>query len=404
MVNRKYFLCSSCDTKFGCRTQLGSGREQRYLFPCPECGVEVGYTLFLYQDEGTWDYGEFHNLTDTEQELDDSTLLNFTSDFLCSREYLHGEMPMSPYFENMALVEDFHLYFELRNMRRNATEQFLPALNRADVHANRGDNDKFQKELKSIGADNLGSMKAGSSNTSKLINAFRLYSALFLPKSDPNTRLVVSRIREAWSVNPQHLEQLRIYYRNENRLDSLWGEVQSLHQKWAELYNFFEPLECIEHLRDPNQVLSDQYTLSQKPIGLLKAFYTDCFETLGRISVIAAAVEGVASGFGFGVPSNNGLIPVEEFELKPNGSKRHTLGTMPFWSVMEEVFDHKLRNSIGHHSWQYDAVSDIIHYSNNSPSRGREDFELRYLDFCIKTRASFHAILVMSHYLYAIFE
>jgi hypothetical protein len=198
------------------------------------------------------------------------------------------------------------------------------------------------------------------------------------------------------------VDALKRFYATEDRANHLFEEVRALDRQWVDLYPFFEPLEIIECLKDPTHPLSDRYTLSEKPLERLKAFHSDCFETVGRLFVIAACYEGISSGAGVGVPSSRRLIPPSEFELMANGSKPALIDKMPFWKIFDGVFDSKLRNGIGHNSWKYDSSTDTISYQNHSQTRGREDFKIAYLDFCIRTRKLYHCATFAAKYLHSV--
>mgnify|MGYP006079284593 CR=1 FL=1 len=365
----------------------------------------MGFTLFIDQDKIGWRYGELLNLCRAEEGDEPVQMLSFSSDFLVKKGYREDPgVVFSPQFDNIALVTDMRAFFEMRAMRRNAIDQFWPSLERAETHRLRDDRVKFDKELCSISADGLIRDYGSNSMIKNLAHTYEVLGALYLPKGDSRIDLVRSRIIDAINQDSIAFEELKVYYHTNGRVDQLHGQVRSLYRQWTELFSFFDSLEVLDFLKDPEMSLSDGYTLSEKPIDRLKAFYSDCFETIGRMTVIAASLEGIISGAGFGVPTRRRLIPTAEFELVANGSKPDLISSMPFWPIIAGVFDSKLRNGIGHHSWVYDPVTDEIRYENHSSSRGREEFSVPYLDFCIQTRRIFHATLIMVNYVNCIYK
>lgn len=404
MVDRTLLQCMSCSTGVGCRTQIGHGREQTYLFPCPNCGVDLGYTLFVNQENASWKYDAFVNLENYASDGEPPHLLNFSSDFLVDKGLINSPDPrqFTPQFSNLDIVSDREQYYSLRNLRRRAAEKLWPSLERANTHRIRGNQARFVAELRSIGADKFLDTFHTAPMPQMIAEAFEKFEAVFSLGYETEREKVNERIAEAVRVNNQHVQDLKRFYAVNGRADELFGQLRALDRQWVALYPFFEALEIIDCLKDPDQTLSDRFTLSEKPLELLKAFYSDCFETLGRIFVVAACYDGIASGSGLGVPSRRRVIPPEEFELMANGSKPELISSMSFWPIYDGVFDSKLRNGIGHHSWRYDTTTDTINYQNRSPSRGREEFSVRYLDFCIHTRKLYHCTTVAAKYLHSV--
>lgn len=404
MVNRVYLQCNSCNTGITCRTQFGVGREQTYLFPCPDCQVDVGFTLILDQKNLTWRYGDFVNLRHYEGEGEPEKVLNFSSDFLVSKDFDKGlrQSPLTPQFENISLSRNMGEFYTIRNIRRKVTEDFWPRLHRAETHRKRNYRDKFDIELSAIDAGAVIDSFPTGTMAEILAEGFEKFEACFSSSLESSRELVAERIQKAREVDPVAVELLREFYAQEDRADHLYQQLRSIDKQWVELYSFFEPLEIVDCLEDPTKKLSDDYTLSEKPLERLKALYSDCFETAGRILVLAGSYEGIIRGHGVGVPSRRRLVPPAEFERTPNGSKPDLVSSMPFWQILAGSFDSKLRNGIGHHSWRYEAVTDTIHYENHSPSRGREDFSMPYLDFCLHVRRMFHAVTICSRYVHSV--
>jgi hypothetical protein len=323
MVNRVYFQCNSCNTGITCRSQFGVGREQTYLFPCPDCQVDVGFTLILDPKNLTWRYGDFVNLRHYEGEGEPEKVLNFSSDFLVSKDFDKGlrQLPLTPQFENISLSRNMWEFYTIRNIRRKVTEDFWPRLHRAETHRKRNYRDKFDIELSAIDAGAVIDSFPTGTMAGTLAEGFEKFEACFSSSLESYRELVAERIQKAREVNPVAVELLREFYAQEDRADHLYQQLRSIDKQWVELYSFFEPLEIVDCLEDPTKKLSDDYTLSEKPLERLKALYSDCFETGGTNSCSSWELRGHHRGHGVGVPSRRRLVPPAEFERTPNGSK-----------------------------------------------------------------------------------
>lgn len=403
MVNRTYFKCKSCETALACRTQVGHGREQTYLFPCPICGVDLGYSLVIDQQKLTLKYADLLNLDEYVGGTEPGHLLTFASDFLVDKVPSVGaeQTPLTPFMANLGLAYDRERYLKLRSIRKQAAEDFWPSLQRARIHQRKGDVKKFHAELLAIGGVDPASKLRESDMPQVIAECIEMFEGLFSSENGHERKLVDERIAEANRISSKDVEELKAYYVNENRGEELFDELRNLDRQWVDLYAFFAPLEIVD-CTDDVQTLVNHYTLSEKPLARLKAFYSDCFESLGRLLNIAAAYEGICLGTGVGMPSKSRLIPLAELVNAANGTKAELMASMPYWSIVEGHFDSKLRNGIGHNSWRYDAASDTIHYQNQSQSKGRQDFSMAYLDFCIRTRKLFHCVTFFAKYLHSV--
>jgi predicted RNA-binding Zn-ribbon protein involved in translation (DUF1610 family) len=74
MTDRHYFQCSTCKSGLITRTAIGHGRFQAFVFPCPNCGVELAFAMRLYPERipqslkpgeklpKLWEYCDFKNV------------------------------------------------------------------------------------------------------------------------------------------------------------------------------------------------------------------------------------------------------------------------------------------------------------------------------------------------------
>ncbi|MGQ0761474.1 MAG: hypothetical protein ACT4OT_05590 [Acidobacteriota bacterium] len=90
----------------------------------------------------------------------------------------------------------------------------------------------------------------------------------------------------------------------------------------------------------------EEFTLAQKRFEDLKALYVDSFETLCRISVIAATVEGIISKGKAVVLKSKGEFTIAEFDMLRNGNKPDVLNRLgsPVADLFVPYIDHRLRN------------------------------------------------------------
>lgn len=159
-------------------------------------------------------------------------------------------------------------------------------------------------------------------------------------------------------------------------------QLTAIRRRWAKIFSSLAAL-YTTHYWDAAKHRLEEFTLAQKRFEDLKALYVDSFETLCRISVIAATVEGIISKGRAVVLKSKGEFTIAEFDVLRNGNKPDVLNRLgpPVADLFVPYIDHRLRNGIGHNSSHYDIATDQVHYLVEN-ERGRKEYSLPYILFC----------------------
>lgn len=125
-------------------------------------------------------------------------------------------------------------------------------------------------------------------------------------------------------------------------------------------------------------------------------FLVDCFETLCKLLVITAAIEGIIWRGKLAIPTKNGEMAIWDFEAIHNGNKHTILKRLPVADLFVPVLDSELRNGVGHHSAHYDAKADeVVYYKFKGDQQNEKRMQYTtFCDFCLSLFTAFELAVV----------
>jgi hypothetical protein len=223
-----------------------------------------------------------------------------------------------------------------------------------------------------------------------------LYGRFFRPGTDGDEQLVRQRVNLAEASSSRCMSDLAVLFSSAGKHESIWNEANALRTRWPKLFPSLCGIYNAWYWNEKQHTL-DNYTLAEKRFEDLKPFYVDCFETLCRLAVIAAAIECIIATGKLGVQSSKGILTVEEFATMPNGNKPDLLKSTPVAHLFVPFIDSKLRNGIGHHAARYNVTIDIIEYENHN-KKGTQHLTIPYIRFCEQVVKIYRQIELLALY------
>ena len=223
------------------------------------------------------------------------------------------------------------------------------------------------------------------------------YGTFFRPDTDSLTQLIRQRINFAESSSPPAMADLLDCFVKNGKDVTLWAEVEGIRKRWPRIFPGLSGIYNVFYWDSQKHSLDD-YSLAEKRFEELKPFYVDCFETLCRLSVVAAAAECIIQTSKVGVISTKKILSIEAFDKMKNGNKPDLLKNLVIADAFVPFIDNKLRNGIGHHSARYNVIKDIIEYSNENQN-GIQHMTISYVRFCEKVVRIYGQVELASIYL-----
>lgn len=400
------------------RTAVGPGDYQELAFSCSECGIEIRYGMKLLLEkrlERIFARGKKRGKRWIQQEMQrvsklrNIEYLNFVNAKPCEetgditdvvtidRDRLNpvrqGEH-FSPFMATQFLPKDVETFAMHQRIRSAAARIHGPRVLKLATHFDRKQWPLFDKQLEEL--------DVGLKANNVLERAFALYycaecnGKLFGVGTEKVFQLVSQRITSAESRSSALVKQLAKFFKAKRKDESILKELWSIRQQWYAVYEFLAPIYCSFYWDEKKHSLDD-FALPQKEFESLKQLYVDCFETLCRISVIAAGFEGIIQSGAVCVPAGKRIQTLDEFEACNNGRKPNILKQLAIADLFVPFIDSHLRNGIGHHAAHYDADSDSIAHANENP-KGMTRHTISYTRFCEKVVRLYAQLEAVSAY------
>ena len=396
MIDRKFLKCNTCGTATTIRTAIGHGSYQEFAFPCPRCGVEIRFGMQINREKPEFRYIKIANAKWSEP--DSSTELDFSME---STVVLDGEnlIPItgehfSPFLATSHLPEDPSVFRWHQNARFQVSQNIWPKIDKLIIHENNRNEELYDKQKAELGYND--ECHSWAERILLTLRVLEDYGSSFCPKRRGPDALIRQRINLSESISPILTKDLIDYLDATGKSRSIFLEILSLRKRWAYLYPMLSPIYNVFYWSDDENSL-DEYTLAQKRFEELKPFFVDCFETFCRLSVVAAAIEGIIWSKSLNIPTSKKPMKLERFDEMPNGSKPDILKKMVIGDLFVPYIDSGLRNGIGHHSARYDVNIDAIEYSYNT-RKGAQHEIISYIRFCEKVVRLYGQIELVSIY------
>ncbi|MFZ5497056.1 MAG: hypothetical protein ACOZE5_17190 [Verrucomicrobiota bacterium] len=377
MTVRRVLECNECKERVLTRTAIGHANYQEFAFPCPKCRIEVRFGMTLDQQNPEVKYTLLKNAAWRDDMHDASHERKFDTETLMS---IDPDETMMPILHAPFLAKDMEASMQRHGERYHAMQEFWPRLEKMAVHQQNRNRALFAKVAIELGYDEP--IKTDHDMLMTMLHGFDAYGSIFACDAGA-ARTQVGKLTGAARRATTGRAELIAFFEAEHRWVQLWNQLMSLRRVWASkvcpiILPVFRAFDW-----DPAKASLAEYTLSQKRFEELRPFFVDAFETLCRISVIAAGMECVAKRGRLAIPLSKRDMPLAEFEGLANGAKPDILRNLDIGPLFVPFIDAKLRNGIGHHSAHYRVELDDIYYQNQSGST-IERFSIGYMQFCEK--------------------
>ena len=366
--------------------------------------MEIRYALELDQSKPSFEYTKLVNADwidgdSAEMNLDvqDESIQHvktFDSETLVP---LSLDRNVTAFMATCRLPKDFEQFRRHQSTRFSASLGVRPEIEKLLIHFDNRNWPLFDKQAVILDFGDV-NFKDESDRLRFVLRALEQYGMFFRPGTESLAQLVRQRVNLAESGSPLGMDCLSSYFVKSRKDVSLWAEVEGIRKRWPRIFPGLSGIYNALYWDDLKHSLDD-YSLAEKRFEELKPFYVDCFETLCRLSVIAAAIECVIQTGQAGVQSTKRILAVEEFETATkNGNKPNFLKDLVVADIFVPFIDSKLRNGLGHHSARYHVVKDLIEYSNENQN-GVQHMTISYVRFCEKVVRIYGQVELASIYL-----
>lgn len=413
MVIRYPIRCEVCGSTICTKIQVGWLEKHPVRIYCPECNILISGEVIQDQKNGQINI-LFKNAQKISNNQETKYFIEISGELLTSKIRLFEKtdlISLSPFIKSILSSfseseDDFYKSTEIFKMKTRRFLYFIendwPLIRRINELWMLKKYKYLSKELgrfldkECFPVDNKNELEYLRAKHQLFLKSFNP----ILPKDffEKTTVSIFDGIVEL--MKKKNYKELTEYFVEESFLDIYEQRTFSIINFFVEKYQFFIPALGLEG-RNYNLKEEGTTVVSFEDI---KYFYLDCFETIGEVIPIVVAYNNLLCRNDFKKMKESGFDKIEELEnyiaMKNKGNKvLFCKNDELFNSIISLEDDNGLRNAIGHGSYLYDGVKQVITYYNSERKRG-ESKKIYLVEFIQKTLKQFRTIIVLMELIY----
>lgn len=408
MNNNKSILCEVCNSGINLRYQVGFIENFDIKFCCPECGSPITITINL----GVPPKIEHHlkNAVSTYEPFEKMKFsVQTSSEFVTPKDFSNPhnkllldpekqvpEFLMSPFIQSRFILgpknliefqthcrrgllykENFNIYERLNFLYFSESTYFVAELN---------------KQLNLVGLNNI---KVENNKKSMLNGIYQFnirYFDGFLCSNEfiCKNKVILDNIKKLKQDNKKQFEELIDYFTSNKLIDIYERRILRTINNYIINFNQFIPSINLKYLNDNKELeyILNNYTTRTIFFDDIKNIYLEVYENLLEIYNVVMALDNIfyRNDFKKMPPRptslhflrNNKVDSLSDFMSLNKGCKTHYLNSNEVFNTLMPNLNSKLRNVIGHESWEYDEVTQKIKFENTE----QDKFLLEYAFEC----------------------
>lgn len=376
--------CDHCHSKIRVRIGIGYSPKQPFAFSCRKCGTHIQGALILKESLDV--EFEFNNATiNNEIELKDAEfIVECHENFLPTNEPIQGEIyKPTPYMRAFSLMKDNILEFgkdiSLFSLNQKELKNKIFRLNNFYINDR---NSEFEIE-----SENLINSNSKNEIYKSLIQLNEIYFIPILNKQQVYSNNLFFKNEILKFLNGKStlllnfigkLESMK-YFKNQLK------ENLQLMERFDDLFFEIKPIITLNYMDIENK---DFFNFSIIDFNKTRQFYIDLFECVGREINALIGLRNIDFNSDFNnlnIPKFRNITNFEKCVTSTNGHKKEILEKSPYNILINDIFDNKLRNGLGHYKCQLNLPTMIIDYypHMNDISKSKKE-SISYMDFISK--------------------
>lgn len=394
--------CDHCYSKIRVRVGIGYSPKQPFAFSCKKCGTHIQGALILKEPPDV--EFEFNNATiNNEIELKDAEfIVECHEDFLITNEPIQGDIyKPTPYMRAFSLMEDnifeFGKDISLSSLNQKELKNKLFRLNNFYIN---DQNSEFKIE-----SENLINSNSINEIYKSLIQLNEIYFIPILNKQQvySNNSLFKNEILKLLNDKSTFVFNFIGKLESLNFFNNQLKENLQLMERFDDLFFEIKPIITLNYMDIANK---DFLNFSILDFNKTKQFYIDIFECVGREINALIGLRNIDFNNDFNnlnIPQFRNINNFAKCMTSTNGNKKKFLENSPYNILINDIFDNKLRNGLGHYKCQLNLSTMIIDYYPYKDDITKSKKEsISYTDFISKLYDLFN-LLISLMYLKALF-
>ncbi len=411
MVVTGDYQCEVCGKITRIRVQLGWLNTYPIRIKCGECSIPIYGKVELQPLEGTYDI-DLSNVKITDSKKQPDFIIEVSGELLTEKlkKFTNSKDNLfSPFFKNAlwTMGED-NLNFFKRDIISfiNDIRVKWPFVRRINELWLSGNHKYLKNEIHKV----FNKTEYPADNELEYLRAvhginIRFFSPITKLHFKDSTDLIFKILKEAMEKNPENYKELILNF--DSKLNVYEQKIYLIMCNFIEKFPMILPILGLEYYEE-------QYKDEAiKRLGLttvnfedIKDFYIETFEDIIEIFDLIIAYENLLMRTDFTEMDhtiNNQIKTLTDFQTKMNnkGRKLEFINSLErLDKILHVKIDNKLRNAIGHRSYEYEVESQkIIYFSSGIVGKGIQE-ELYLNEFVIKCLDLFRTVLNVGEIVY----
>ncbi|MBM7558235.1 hypothetical protein [Halanaerobacter jeridensis] len=406
-VNRSIIKCEVCESLTMVRTQIGYLEEIPIRIPCENCNILIEGELLVNSKDGTWKINFNNAEMQNPQKIEDKEIDYYleTSGELLTRKLIKNNgldfnnMNFSPFLKNIdRMGHDKIIEFMKRfSSFINDIENIWPKIKRINQLWINESYDYIEKELKKL----LPEIEFPMKNKLDFLrgihkaNIFFLWQGINTEKYEKKYKETFDNVDKLISDKPKKIGELAIYFGDEGLLELYEEKVLLQIDKFLNKFIYLAPVFGLQYYDEITQNDIRNKGITTTSFNDIKDLYIDSYEIIFEVYNLVMAFNNLEhrNDFNKMPEKRSDVTELSEFKNQSKGIKLKYLteeDEEKFDSLLKPYLDNKIRNAIGHNSYKYDAIEEIIYYDPSRNEFSKENAkEIYLLDFAIKCYKTF---------------
>ena len=411
MTHRTYIKCAVCGSVIMVRTQVGWLPEHPVRIHCAKCGILIS-GMFSQDPLIPRFHISFENAAEVAMQTPDYCI-EVSGELLTSkiRPYVKekDEYQMPPFFKalrSMGTFEDANsekAFFEFKHKFLtflNFIKEGWPYFRRLQEIWLSGNHGFLAEQMRGL-------LPADRFPLNNELEYLRGLHQLFLIGFDPvlpdrfyteTAPALWEGVTEVAKSHPEGYQALTEYFYENGLLNEYEGRAFKILSGFVDTYPFLIPAIGLESYRTPPD-LKENGT-SAGSFEDVKHYYLECFEAIGEMIALVVAYSNLNERNDLFAMADSSFPTVKTLRdflnMQNKGNKITFCETAErFNQIVGLEADNGLRNAIGHDSYSYDGVNQIVSYYP-SGKMGKGSVESIYLiEFFQKALRQFYALTTL---------
>jgi len=382
MVITNDFQCNVCNSITRIRVQLGWLENYPVRIKCGKCNISIFGNVYLDQQNAGYSI-KLKNVTLLEDIGNPEYLIEVSGELLTEkmRPYSEDEDTfLTPFFKNglFSMGENVGEFKQSTMHFLHKIENDWPTVKRINELWFNGNHTYLPKEIHKL----LDKTHFPADNEYELLRAVHVLNFLFTNNFARNyfKEITTHIFNEFRNINDGN--QLILLAKHfESHLNDYEQKLFGIINKFIEKFHMFIPIYGLDFYSEKNhkEDVIKKLGLTTVDFEDIKDFYIDTFEDIGDILNLVVAYNNLKHRADFKKMKENVIKEIQVIEdymkMRNKGRKLEFInGEESFDKIFVSKVDNRLRNAIGHRSYNYDVITqELIYYPSGELKKGTSE-------------------------------